>query len=200
MKSTYPVAKRAFDIVASGVGLAFLSPVLVVLAAVVWVTSEGSVLFVQERMGRGGRPMNVLKFRTMRVGTGGPQVTAAGDGRITTIGKILRRYKLDELPQLLNVFVGDMSLVGPRPEVRKYVELFWKDYQDILAVRPGITDYASLRYRNEEAILAASPDPEKAYVEEVLPAKIALYHEYLRRMSFATDLQLILRTLTEIVH
>jgi lipopolysaccharide/colanic/teichoic acid biosynthesis glycosyltransferase len=194
LRSAYSAAKRGLDAVASAAGLLLLSPVLAVVAVAVKASSPGPVLFRQERVGRGGVPFQLLKFRTMRVGGTGPQVTAAGDRRVTGTGRFLRRYKIDEFPQLVNVLRGDMSLVGPRPEVRRYVERFADDYARILAVRPGITDLAAIEYRNEEAILAQASDPEAAYVESVLPAKIRLYDQYLRSMSLSTDLTILART------
>jgi lipopolysaccharide/colanic/teichoic acid biosynthesis glycosyltransferase len=187
--------KRWLDAAAALAGLIVLSPLLLAVAAAVAVLDPGPVLFRQERMGLGLRPFLLYKFRTMRAGGAGPQVTAGGDPRVTPVGRFLRRTKLDELPQLFNVLRGDMSLVGPRPEVRRYVELFRGDYADILSVRPGITDYAAVEYRDEEAVLAACADPEKAYVEKVLPAKIALYRRYLGEIGFWTDLRLLAATL-----
>jgi lipopolysaccharide/colanic/teichoic acid biosynthesis glycosyltransferase len=153
------------------------------------------VLFRQVRVGWRGRTFRILKLRTMRQATVGPEVTAGGDARVTHVGRVLRRFKLDELPQLWNVLVGDMSLVGPRPEVPRYVQRFPEAYARILGVRPGITDFAAIAYRDEESILAASSDPEATYVEVVLPAKIALYHRYLAERSLLTDLRLLARTL-----
>lgn len=198
-RSIYAAAKRTFDVLAAAGGLAVLGPLLLLCAVAVKVTSPGPVLFRQERMGVGFRPFRLLKFRSMTHGARGAQVTSAGDARITPVGRILRKTKLDELPQLVNVLVGEMSLVGPRPEVRRYVEAFRDDYARILAVRPGITDFAAIEYRDEERILAASADPERAYLDEVLPAKIRLYNKYLERRSFLTDLTLIFRTLGAIV-
>ena len=195
----YPAAKRAFDATASAAGLVLLSPLLAAAALAVKASSPGPVLFRQERMGRGGIPFRLLKFRTMRVGGAGPEVTVAGDRRVTGVGRFLRRYKVDELPQLINVVRGDMSLVGPRPEVRRYVERFPEDYRRILALRPGITDLAAIEFRDEESILAGATNPEHAYVASVLPAKIKLYDEYIRRMSFATDLSILGRTLLAIL-
>ncbi len=174
-------------------GLVLLSPVLAVLALAVRVSSKGPVLFRQRRMGRNGRPFEILKFRSMRPGIAGPAVTGSEDGRITAVGRLLRKTKLDELPQLWNVLVGDMSLVGPRPELPRFVARFPSDYARILAVRPGITDYAALEFLDEEALLAC-PDPESTYLEHILPAKIVYYHRYLDRMSLRTDLGILART------
>lgn len=190
----YAAAKRALDVACAGAGLVVLAPLLGALALAVRASSEGPVLFRQPRIGRHGRPFAILKFRSMRPGAAGPAVTARGDPRVTRVGRWLRATKLDELPQLWNVLVGDMSLVGPRPEVARFVERFPADYARILRVRPGLTDFAALESLDEEAVLAASPDPEAAYVERVLPAKIAQYHRYLERMSLRTDVAILART------
>jgi lipopolysaccharide/colanic/teichoic acid biosynthesis glycosyltransferase len=195
----YACVKRALDVLAAAAGIVALAPVLVAAAAAVKLSSPGPVLFRQVRVGRGGRPFRILKFRSMAGAGPGPLVTAQGDRRITAVGRLLRRTKIDELPQLWNVLVGDMSLVGPRPEVPRYVELFPADYARILTVRPGITDFAAVAFRSEEAVLGASPDPEGAYVRDVLPAKIALYHRYVDEMSLRTDLALVLRTLVAVL-
>lgn len=190
--------KRMLDVGFALAGLVLLSPLLLVVAAAIIVTDPGPVFFRQMRVGRGFVPFRVFKFRTMRVGGGGPEITTGGDARITPIGRLLRKSKLDELPQLFNVLCGDMSLVGPRPEVAKYVELFREAYKTILLVRPGITDYAAIEYRDEEAVLRAFADPEKGYVDKVLPYKITLYRRYLADMSFVTDLKIIVATLCKI--
>jgi lipopolysaccharide/colanic/teichoic acid biosynthesis glycosyltransferase len=157
------------------------------------------VLFRQRRVGLGRRPFVILKFRSMHDGARGPLVTSDADGRVTRVGRFLRRTKLDELPQLWNVLAGDMSLVGPRPEVERYVRLFPEAYDRILTVRPGLTDFAALEYRDEEAMLRGSTDVERAYTTVVLPAKIALYHRYLDEMSLRTDVGLVLRTLAALL-
>ena len=193
--------KRIFDFVVAGAGFLVLSPVLVVIALAVAVSSPGPVLFRQQRVGLHGRPFEILKFRTMAnapEGTG-PLVTAAGDRRITPVGRVLRAAKLDELPQLWNVVRGDMSLVGPRPEVAKYVALYPPGVAEkVLSVRPGITDEASIRYRDEAGILALAEDPERAYVEEVLPRKLEIYLRYAERHSLAGDLGILFRTLASL--
>jgi lipopolysaccharide/colanic/teichoic acid biosynthesis glycosyltransferase len=191
--------KRTLDVAVSAVSLVALAPVLAALSVAVKVSSPGPALFRQVRVGRDGRPFRIVKFRSMRACAPGPQVTAAGDDRVTGVGAFMRRFKLDEFPQLWNVLVGDMSLVGPRPEVERYVHLFPDAYARILRVRPGLTDYAALAYRDEEATLGASADPEATYVATVLPAKIALYHRYLDEMSLRTDLTLVLRTLAALL-
>jgi lipopolysaccharide/colanic/teichoic acid biosynthesis glycosyltransferase len=191
------VIKRLFDIAAAASGLIVLSPVLVIAAVYVKLSSPGSVLFCQERLGKAFRRFHILKFRSMVADAPrkGAPITAGEDPRITRVGRILRKTKIDELPQLFNVLVGDMSFVGPRPEVPKYVEMFREDYEEILQVRPGITDLASIEYRDEAAILGQAENPEREYVERVLPEKIRLAKEYLRRASFWYDVGLILRTL-----
>jgi lipopolysaccharide/colanic/teichoic acid biosynthesis glycosyltransferase len=195
----YLKAKRVMDIIAGVLGLVILSPVLLGCALAVRLTSAGPVLFRQTRVGRGGRRFEVLKFRSMTDGTAGPSITGARDPRITRVGRVLRHYKLDELPQLLNVVQGDMSLVGPRPELPRYVDIFPLEYSRILAVRPGLTDFAAIEYRDEEGLLALSVDPELAYVEEILPAKIQLYFKYLDHLSLRTDLSLIGKTVRAVI-
>jgi lipopolysaccharide/colanic/teichoic acid biosynthesis glycosyltransferase len=197
--SFYDVSKRLLDAAASAAGLLVLSPILVAVAVAVRLDSPGPVLFRHERVGRHGRKFHVLKFRSMTHRSTGAQITAAGDARVTRVGRILRRTKLDELPQLLNVLVGDMSLVGPRPEVQRYVDLFPAEYAEILRVRPGITDLAAIEYRDEERLLAASTDPESEYRSTVLPAKIALYRRYLAERSLATDLRILARTVAAVL-
>jgi lipopolysaccharide/colanic/teichoic acid biosynthesis glycosyltransferase len=194
--------KRAFDVLVAGIGLVVLAPLLAMVAALVALTSRGPVLFRQQRVGRHGKPFEMLKFRSMVVAPAGsgPLVTIAGDRRITPVGRLLRATKLDELPQLWNVVRGDMSLVGPRPEVSKYVALYPPDVAiKVLSVRPGITDEASIVFRNESEILGRAADPERAYVEEILPRKLALYERYAERHSVRGDLGIIARTLWCIV-
>jgi lipopolysaccharide/colanic/teichoic acid biosynthesis glycosyltransferase len=188
--------KRSFDIAFSLLGLIVLSPILLLAALFVKITSAGPVFFKQERMGLGFRPFNIIKFRTMVVDapTLGGQLTAGRDPRITTVGRVLRATKVDELPQLINVLRGDMSFVGPRPEVPKYVDLYHNDYAELLSVRPGITDIASLKYRHESELLGESDDPETLYAEQILPDKIALGKQYLRQQSLGLDLRLICQT------
>ena len=194
-------AKRAFDVIVSGATLAVLSPALAVIAALVKRDDpSGPVLFTQERVGRGGMPFRIHKFRTMRPDSPGLQVTSDGDPRVTRIGAILRKTKLDELPQLWDVFVGRMSLVGPRPEVPKYVGLWPEQLRDlILSVRPGITDPASVRWRNESEELAQAADPEAHYVEVLLPQKAAMYAEYVRTRSLLGDLRVLIATAWAVV-
>jgi FlaA1/EpsC-like NDP-sugar epimerase/lipopolysaccharide/colanic/teichoic acid biosynthesis glycosyltransferase len=190
------MAKRLFDIVASLLGLLILSPFLVLVAIAIKATSRGPVLFRQVRVGRNGREFRVLKFRTMVVDAPrlGGQLTVAGDPRITAVGRVLRASKMDEFPQLWNVVVGDMSLVGPRPEVPKYVALYDQEQRQVLSVRPGVTDYASITYFDENALLAKSADPEGTYIREIMPHKLRLNHLYLQRRSFVEDIRILLAT------
>jgi len=191
------VLKRSFDIAAATFALIVATPILAAAAAAVRFSSPGPILFRQERIGRNFTPFKILKFRTMQADApqrGGPLTQGHHDPRITRVGHVLRRWKIDELPQLVNVLRGEMSLVGPRPEVAKYVNLFHDDYAEILQVRPGITDEASLKYRDEAAFLSAVDDPEQEYVRRILPDKIALAKAYLRERSFWGDVAILLRT------
>ena len=193
--------KRAFDILASATALLLLLPLFLLLAIVVAFSSPGAALFRQVRVGKEGRSFSLLKFRTMRPGSEAKgQITVGGrDPRITGIGYVLRKTKLDELPQLLNVLIGDMSIVGPRPEVPKYVALYTAEQREVLSVRPGITSLASIAYVNENEVLGRSSDPERTYIEEVMPAKLALDLKHVREQSFGGDIALILRTLMKVV-
>ena len=187
--------ERVLNVMCAAAGLICLLPVFAGLALAVIVDNGPPVFFRQTRVGKNGRPFRIWKFRTMCFGSVGSVITAAGDGRITRVGAVLRRWKLDELPQLFNVLTGDMSLVGPRPEVAEYVRLEEPMWQAVLQVRPGITDLASLLYRNEEDLLGAADDPNAFYRESVLPAKLLLNLAYLRSRSFRLDLRLILLTI-----
>lgn len=188
--------KRAVDSVCAAIGLLFLVPLLLVLAMVVKLSSRGPVFYWQQRVGRHGKVFRIVKFRSMIQDADkcGLAITPAGDSRITPVGHILRRLKLDELPQLWNVLRGDMSLVGPRPEVPRYVDSYTALQRSVLSVRPGITDLASILYRQEERLLGAQPDPERYYREVVLPDKLRLNVDYLNRVSFFYDALLVLRT------
>ena len=191
-------AKRMFDIVMAGLGLFLLSPLFLVVAGWIRLDSPGEIFFRQERVGRGGVPFRIHKFRTMRSDAPerGPAITVGADARITRAGAFLRRSKLDELPQLIDVLRGDMSLVGPRPEVPRYVATYPPALRDkILSVRPGITDLASIEYRDESSLLAKAADPEREYREVVLPAKLRIAAEYVEHATLATDLHVIGRTL-----
>jgi lipopolysaccharide/colanic/teichoic acid biosynthesis glycosyltransferase len=189
-------AKRFFDIIVAAIGLVLLAPTLALIALMVKLRPPGPALYRGTRVGLGGKLFSMLKFRTMVVNAEslGGSATAADDQRLTSSGKFLRRYKLDELPQLLNVLAGDMSLVGPRPEVQKYVGLYSPEEQAILSVRPGITDWASIWNSNEAAVLEGSRDPEKAYEELIRPTKITLQLLYVRSHSLLMDLKILLHT------
>lgn len=189
------MAKRAFDAIGAAVGLCAVAPLLAGVAVLVKASSPGPVFFRQRRVGRGGIDFELIKFRTMRASANGPLVTAANDVRITRVGAILRRTKLDELPSLVNVLRGDLSLVGPRPEVRRYVEMYPERERAFLAqFRPGITDPTTIRFRNEEEILAKAPDREQTYVHEILPLKLRMYREYLEQASFVNDFAVLADT------
>jgi len=192
--------KRFFDCLASGCGLFLLSPLLCLVAVLVKLTSAGPVFFRQERVGRGGRPFHIFKFRTMAADSHrqGRSITVKGDCRITRLGRILRRTKIDELPQLINVLRGEMSLVGPRPEVPEYVDMFWHEFESILKIRPGITHRASILFRNEEELLDRSDDPERFYVEQVMPRKLQLYAQDLDQESLRDDVRTILDTIFKV--
>lgn len=197
------MAKRLFDILVSSLGLLILAPLLIGIAAAVRLESPGPVFFRQERVGMGGRLFRIHKFRTMVVEAErlGLQITVAGDPRVTRVGAVLRKYKLDELVQLLDVFLGDMSLVGPRPEVPKYVAYYSDDERKIiLSVRPGITDSASIEFKNENDILAETSDPHQAYVDEVLPVKIGYYIDYVNQKSLIGDIKIIFTTIRALVY
>ena len=186
--------KRIVDITLSILVLLLLSPVLIVAALAVWLESGRPILFRQERVGLRFSRFHILKFRTMRVQSDGPLVTVGGDKRISKVGRFLRLTKVDELPQFWNVLRGEMSVVGPRPEVPVYVEFYKERYRSILAVRPGITDLASIYFRNEEAILAQSRDPLCEYRECILPVKLDLADKYIQERSVRGDFAIIART------
>jgi len=195
------MSKRCFDLVAATAGLMLLAPFLLLTALWIRWDSPGPALYLQRRVGRGGKLFTIFKFRTMHVqDENGRQLTVGLDPRITRAGASLRRYKLDELPQLLNVVLGNMSLVGPRPEVPRYVACYPEPLRRIvLSVAPGITDWASILYKDENAVLARSCDPERAYIDTVLPVKLDYYVRYVNERSFWTDLRIIGRTLVAIV-
>ncbi len=191
--------RRVLDVVVSVLILLLLSPVFLVLAVLVKLSSPGPVLFRQERVGRCGKSFVLLKFRSMRVATGGPEVTAGGDTRVTPIGRFMRKWKLDELPQFLNVLRGDMTLVGPRPEVPRYVAYYTPEQRQVLSVRPGVTGLTQLEYRNEEALLAGRDNIEDYYIKEVMPAKLQLDLQYIRSRCLLGDVRIMLRTITTVM-
>lgn len=195
------MAKRLFDLIASCIGLLILLPVLIGLALWVMLDSRGGIFYRQVRVGKGGVDFKLWKFRTMHPDADKRGLLTVGgrDPRITRAGYYLRKYKLDELPQLLNVLSGDMSLVGPRPEVRRYVDMYTPEQRRVLDVRPGITDYASIEYSDENELLAKAADPERTYIEEVMPAKLALNAKYIAEQGLMTDLRIIWWTVKKIV-
>lgn len=193
--------KRLFDIIASSIGLVILSPVFLLLALWIKCDSKGSVFYRQVRVGRGNKDFHLFKFRSMRTGSDRLGLITVGgrDPRVTRSGYYIRKYKLDELPQLINVFIGDMSLVGPRPEVRRYVDLYNPEQMRVLEARPGITSLASIRYRNENDLLASSDNPNRTYIEQIMPDKVAIDLGYVENATFANDIKIIFRTFAEII-
>ena len=194
--------KRAFDLTAAALGVMLLLPLLAAIALWVKLDSRGPVLFRQLRVGRGGQLFEILKFRTMAAASDPQrQLTVGRDPRITRAGHLLRKYKLDELPQLLNVVGGSMSLVGPRPEVPRYVACYPPALRDlVLSVQPGVTDLAAILYKDESSILGQAADPERAYIETILPTKLEYYARYVRERSFWGDVRIIFRTLGALAH
>lgn len=201
MTRKYDFFKRIIDVALALSALIFLSPFFIIISALIVITSGFPVFYRQERIGRNWRKFHILKFRTMVKNADriGPALSASLDNRITPVGKFLRKYKLDELPQLINVIKGEMSIVGPRPEVMKYIEFYKNEYDDILRVRPGISDYASIEYRNESELLNRSLDPEDYYIKNLLPQKIQLYFKYIENKSFLTDINIIISTIRVIL-
>ena len=195
------IAKRAMDIVLSACALAVLWPLLLLIALAIWIDDPGPVFYRQVRVGRNGKTFRIFKFRTMVMDADkkGLAITVGRDSRITRVGAVLRKTKLDELAQLLNVLFGQMSFVGPRPEVPKYVELYTPYQRQVLLVRPGITDYASIAYRNENDLLAGAPNPETMYIEQIMPDKIELNMKDLREISPLADIRLILKTIVAVI-
>lgn len=193
--------KRVMDVCLSGAALCVLWPLFLVLALAVRLDSPGPVFYRQVRVGRNGKPFRIFKFRSMVADADklGLAITVGRDRRITRVGAFLRRTKLDELAQLINVFLGQMSFVGPRPEVEEYVRLYTPYQRQVLLVRPGITDYASIAYRNESDLLAGAQDPRRMYIEEIMPAKIELNMKYLREISPLADIRLILKTVAALL-
>jgi lipopolysaccharide/colanic/teichoic acid biosynthesis glycosyltransferase len=193
--------KRAFDFIFSTLGLVFLFPFFFIIALLIKIEDGGPVLFIQKRIGYRGRPFFMYKFRTMVVDADkkGNLLTVGGDPRITKSGRLLRKFKLDELPQLINVLKGEMSLVGPRPEVEKYVNLYTNEQREVLNLYPGITDPASIKYVDENEVLEKAEDPERVYIEKIMPEKIRLNLEYAKNATVITDFMVIIKTLFEII-
>jgi len=192
--------KRLFDIISSFIFLLLLSPLLIIFSIWIIIDSKGGIFYGQSRVGRNNKDFKMFKFRTMRPGSDAKGLLTVGDRdpRVTNAGHLLRKTKLDELPQLINILKGDMSVVGPRPEVRKYVELYNAEQMQVLNVRPGLTDYASLEYINESEILGKSSDPDRTYIETIMPAKLELNLRYINERSFGGDLKIILNTISKI--
>jgi len=193
--------KRLFDIVCSFIGIVILLPVFIIISLFVVLDSRGGIFYRQVRVGKNNKAFFLLKFRTMQTGADKKGLLTVGskDSRVTRVGYYLRKYKLDELPQLFNVLFGSMSLVGPRPEVRKYVDLYNAEQQKVLTVKPGITDYASIEYSNENEILAKAENPEQIYINEIMPHKLLLNLKYIHEQGFVTDVKIIFKTIGKIV-
>ncbi len=192
--------KRILDLFGSGIGLLLLLPIGLVISIIIWKEDFHSPFYLQERVGRKGVKFKMYKFRSMRIRKGADlQLTVGNDPRITQIGAWIRKYKVDELPQLWNVFIGDMSLVGPRPEVERYVLLYNEEQRHVLNVRPGITDYASLQYFEENRLLGESSDPERTYIEEIMPAKLKINLAYIPKAGVVEDIKIIFLTIKRIV-
>ncbi|WP_195263771.1 sugar transferase [Clostridium sp. 1001275B_160808_H3] len=197
MKKINEIIKRIFDFLASLLGIIILSPILLIVAIAIKIDSKGNILFMQKRIGKNGVPFYIYKFRTMVSDAEkiGKQITVGKDNRITKVGAFLRKYKIDELPQLFNVLKGDMSLVGPRPEVPKYVDLYTESEKRVLEVRPGITDLASLRYKDENDILGNVDNPEEYYINVIMKDKLKLNLEYIEKSNLIFDISLIFKTI-----
>lgn len=193
--------KNFFDVFVSLIGLIVLSPIILVISFLIKIESKGSVFYKQKRVGLEGVEFEIFKFRTMFIGSDKKGLLTVGDrdSRVTKVGYFLRKNKLDELPQLINIIIGEMSLVGPRPEVQKYVSLYNKEDSIVLSVKPGVTDYASIYFRDETKILKNAKNPEELYVKEIMPKKLALNKKYIRERNFITDLKIIFKTLIVII-
>jgi lipopolysaccharide/colanic/teichoic acid biosynthesis glycosyltransferase len=195
----YNITKRIFDIISSATCLILFSPVLIFLSIWIILDSRGGVFYKQVRVGKNGKEFKLLKFRSMRPNSDqAGQLTIGNDNRITKVGKFIRRTKLDELPQLINIIKGEMSVVGPRPEVPKYVQMYTPEQRKVLQALPGLTDYASIQFINEQSILGAASDPEKTYITEVMPQKLALNLQYITDRTFFLDIKLIFKTIGKI--
>jgi len=193
--------KRLFDILFSLSALLLLFPIFIIVSLFIFIDSKGGIFYKQTRAGKNGRLFFILKFRSMKSGSDRKGLLTIGkqDDRITPVGHFIRKYKIDELPQLINVLLGDMSIVGPRPEVVKYVNLYTNEQKKVLTVKPGITDYASIAYSNESAILGTVDNPEQAYIHEIMPAKLNLNLKYIKEQSWLTDITIILKTILKIL-
>ena len=195
------ILKRTFDILFSVLVLILLFPLFIVITLSVKFSSQGPILFKQQRVGLNGKPFFILKFRTMFTGSDKTGLLTVGerDNRVTRVGFALRKYKLDELPQFINVLLGEMSIVGPRPEVQKYVDLYSDEQRNVLTLKPGITDYASIKYSDESRLLALAANPEKEYITNIMPAKLKLNLEYVKNKKVTTDVKIIYATLAKIM-
>lgn len=191
---------RFFDITFSALGIFLLSPLFIIIYILIIIESKGGGFYLQKRVGKGGTDFYLYKFRSMQVGSDKKSLITIGkrDSRMTRVGYFIRKYKIDELPQLINVLKGDMSLVGPRPEVRKYVDLYTKEQSNVLSIRPGITDYASIEYVDENNILGKVKNPEKTYIEDIMPHKISLNMRYLNNYTVAEYFKIIILTISKI--
>lgn len=194
--------KRLFDIIFSFLGLLILFPFLLIISVLIIIESRGGIFYKQQRVGLNNRDFLLIKFRSMRKNSDKSSLLTIGakDKRITKSGYYLRKHKLDEIPQLFNILKGEMSFVGPRPEVRKYVDLYDEQQMKVLKAKPGLTDFASIEYFNESEILLSKPNPEKAYIEEIMPTKLTLNLKYIDEKSFFTDLKIILKTILKVVY
>jgi lipopolysaccharide/colanic/teichoic acid biosynthesis glycosyltransferase len=192
--------KRIFDIIFSLLGIIILLPAFIIISILIIIDSKGGAFYIQKRIGRNNKNFGLIKFRTMKVNSDKERLLTIStkDARITYVGYYLRKYKLDELPQLINVLFGNMSIVGPRPEVKKYVDLYNDEQKKVLKVKPGITDYASIKYINENKILEKSEEPEKTYIEEIMPQKLELNLKYIIEFGLKTDIKIIFITLKKI--
>jgi len=201
VKKTTLFIKRLFDVSVSTLSILILAAFFIIIAIIIKTNSAGPVFYKQTRVGKNGRLFKILKFRTMVVDADkkGRQITVGDDSRITSAGKFLRKAKIDELPQIINIIIGDMSFVGPRPEVPKYVEMYNETQRQVLLVRPGITDIASIEYRNESDVLAGSSDPERLYIEEIMPIKLNYNLQYIKSISLFTDIKLIISTVLKVL-
>ena len=196
----YRFFKRVFDVISSLVALAIFSPIFIFISVWILIDSPGGVFYKQIRVGKNRKEFGLLKFRSMRPDSDrSGQLTIGNDSRVTKVGKFIRKFKLDEVPQLINILKGEMSVVGPRPEVPKYVNLYINEQLHVLDVLPGLTDYASIEYLDEQKVLGASDDPEETYIKEVMPAKLALNLKYIQDRNFWLDIKLILKTISLIL-
>ena len=193
--------KRLFDIFFSVIGLIILLPFFIIITLLIVIDSPGGIFYKQIRVGKGNTDFYLFKFRSMRTDSDKKGLLTVGgrDSRITRMGYFIRKYKIDELPQLINVLLGDMSLVGPRPEVRKYVDMYNEEQKKVLSLKPGITDYASIEYSNENELLGKAEDPEAVYINEIMPAKLKLILKYIAEQGIATDFKIIFRTIRKIL-